>query len=59
MSLQSFKLSYVVTPRTPGLIAGSLSNNAGDGHENVTHTKWIRASSNFIALTPSRAAGQM
>ena len=32
---------------------GSLSNNDGDGYENVTK-KWIYAALNFIALIPSR-----
>ena len=40
----------------PAVSMGSLSNNDGDGdgYENVTLKKWIRAASNFIALIPCR-----
>ena len=37
---------------------GCLSNNAGDGYENVSQ-KGIRAASNFIAFIPFRLLRQM
>ena len=41
--------------RPPLMLIGSLSNNDGDGYENLTLKKLIRAALKFIAVYPSDA----
>ena len=62
-----FMTSYVLTmatdrpyigPKCVEKWIGSLSNNDGDGYENVT-LKVSRAALNFIAFIPSRSIRQM
>ena len=57
--LHNFAVSKLLGPIPVNFVLiGSLSINVGVGYENVTW-KWIRSTSNFFALIPTRPIRQM